>query len=116
MATEICQAVYRAKPGKDEELAALIQRHVPVLRAEGLATERASIVMRSPRDGTFIEIFEWSRPDEAHAAHTNPKVAEIWNAMEEVAEFLTLADVPEATVRFAHFEPVGAPATVGGQA
>jgi len=118
MTTEIVQAVYRAKPGKEAALAALIERHVPLLRAEGLATERAATVMRSPRDGTFIEVFEWTRPDAAHAAHTNPKVAEIWGAMEEVAAFLTLADVPEATVRFAHFEPVaaGAAAPAGEQA
>lgn len=103
MGTEICQAVYRAKPGKADELAALIAGHVPLLQAEGLATDRAPIVMRSKTDGTFIEVFEWNAAGSAGQAHENPRVAEIWNAMGEIADFLTLADVPEATARFAHF-------------
>ncbi len=105
MGTEICQAVYRPKPGKDDELAALIAGHVPMLQAEGLATDRAPIVMRSGKDGTFIEVFEWATEGAASQAHTNPEVQKIWGAMGEVADFLTLADVPEATDRFAHFGP-----------
>lgn len=106
MGTEICQAVYRAKPDKDDELAALIARHVPILQAEGLASDRAPIVMRSKKDGTFIEVFEWATEGAANQAHANPEVEKIWGAMAEVADFLTLADVPEATDRFAHFTAV----------
>ncbi len=106
MGAEIVAAVYRAKPGKEDELAALLEKHVPVLRAQGLATDRAPIVMRSPKDGTFIEIFEWDTAGSAQAAHENPAVAEIWNAMGEIADFLTLSDLPEAQLRFAHFLPV----------
>jgi hypothetical protein len=106
MSTEIVTAVYRAKAGKDAELAALIERHVPVLRAEGLATERDVVVMRSPKDGTFIEVFEWASKDAASSAHENAAVGEIWGAMADVAEFLTLADLPEATDRFPHFTAI----------
>jgi hypothetical protein len=106
MGTEIVIAVYRAKAGKEAELASLIERHVPVLRAEGLASEREVVVMRSPKDGTFMEVFEWSSREAAQAAHTNEQVGAHWGAMAEVADFLTLADLPEAVDRFPHFSPV----------
>ena len=106
MSAEIVMAVYRPKEGKGDELAALIEKHVPVLRAEGLATDRAPIVVRSKLDGTFVEIFEWDTADAAGKAHENPAVQEIWNAMEAVADFVTLGDLAEAGGRFPHFEPV----------
>jgi hypothetical protein len=105
MASEICIAVYRAKPGKEEELAALIEGHVAVLQAEGLATDRTPIVMRSPDDGTFLEVFEWVAPEASCEAHANAKVGPLWGQMMEIADFLTLADVPEAVNRFPHFRP-----------
>ena len=104
MASEVCIAVYRAKPGKEEELAQLIEGHVPLLQSEGLATGRAPIVMRSKADGTFLEVFEWAAADSAHAAHTNEKVGPLWGQMGEIADFLTLADVPEAVHNFPHFD------------
>lgn len=106
MAAEIVMAVYRPKPGKGDEMAALIEKHVPVLRAEGLATDREPIVVRSKKDGTFVEIFEWDTADSARKAHEIPAVQEIWGAMEQIADFLTLGDLEEAPARFAHFDPV----------
>jgi len=105
MPNEMVIAVYRAKPGKEEDLAKLIEGHVPLLRDRGLATDREAVVMRSPKDGTFLEIFEWNTSDSAHAAHLDEKIGPLWEQMGEVADFLTLADVPEATARFAHFTP-----------
>ena len=54
----ISVACYRPKPGCEEELLELVRNHLPPLRAEGLVTDRPSIVMRTA-DGTVIEIFEW---------------------------------------------------------
>lgn len=105
MGAEICMAIYRPKPGKDAELAALIERHLPVLRAEGLATDREAIVMRS-RDGSFVEVFEWVEADAPARAHENAAVGAIWGAMMEVATFCVPADLAEATTQFAHFAPV----------
>ncbi len=105
MGQEIVQAVYRAKPGKVDELVALIEKHEPALRASGLVTERPFTVMRSRDGSTFIEVFEWVSSEAAHDAHTNEHVGPIWGAMAEVAEFLTLADLPEATSPFPHFTP-----------
>ena len=103
---QIVTAVYRPHPGKEDTLAALIEKHYPLLRAEGLATERAPVVMRSQTDGTFIEVFEWINGGAAGVAHENPAVSALWEAMAEVADFLTLADLPEAATRFPHFRPV----------
>lgn len=105
MPAEIVMAVYRAKSGKADEIAGLIKRHVPLLREEGLATARASIVVRSPEDGTFVEIFEWDTADAVVPPHEIPAVKEIWTAMEQVADFVTLGDVPESKVQFPSFTP-----------
>ena len=106
MPSELVIAVYRAKPGKEEDLAKLIEGHVPLLRERGLATDREAIVMRSPKDGTFLEVFEWQESNSADAAHTDEAVGPLWGQMGEIADFLTLADVPEATKHFPHFNPV----------
>lgn len=105
MGHEIVQAVYRAKPGKADALAALVAKHEPALRAAGLVTDRPFVVMRSPEDGTLIEIFEWASREAAGTAHGHEVIGPLWESMAKVADFLTLADVPEATRPFAHFQP-----------
>ena len=105
MGAEIVMAVYRPHPGHEEDMAALIDKHVPLLRAEGLATDRPTVVVRA-EDGTLIEIFEWDTSDSPIAAHEIPSIQAIWGAMEEIADFVTLADVPESADRFASFTPV----------
>ena len=104
MASEMCIAIYRAKPGKEEDLIGLIRGHVPLLQGEGLATDRDAVVLRSQGRGMFLEVFEWAAEDAAHKAHTHPKVGPYWGRMAEVADFLTLADAPEATSMFPHFK------------
>ena len=105
MPAEIVTAVYRARPGQEKALAALIEEHTPLLVAQGLATDRKPIVMCSPTDGTFVEVFEWVDGTAAAKAHENAAVSALWQAMAEMADFLTLADLPEASTRFAHFTP-----------
>ena len=106
MGAEIVQAVYRAKPGKVDELVALIEKHEPALRAEGLVSDRPFTVLRSGDGRTFIEVFEWATSEAAHTAHENATIGPLWGAMAEVADFMTLADVAEATKQFPHFTPV----------
>jgi len=45
---------YRPKPGRESETLDLVGSRVPVLRKEGLVTDRAPTIMRA-RDGTIIE-------------------------------------------------------------
>ncbi|MDA1193856.1 MAG: hypothetical protein O2894_01590 [Planctomycetota bacterium] len=106
MGSEIVTAIYRAKPGHEDTLAALVAEHTPMLQRVGLATDRAPIVMRSRVDGTIVEVFEWVDADAARRAHEHAEVGPMWGRMAKVADFLTLADLPEAVTPFAHFEPL----------
>lgn len=101
----ISVACYKPKPGSEAELLELVRNHLPPLRAEGLVTARASIMMRTA-DGTVIEIFEWVSQEAIVGAHTNPVVLDIWKRFEEVCTYEIPATSPEFQNLFAHFEPV----------
>jgi len=103
---EVVIAVYRPKDGRGGELLDLIRRHVPTLREERLATDRPVLLLRHPGDGSVLEIFEWVGPHSADAAHKNPRVQSIWDAMGRLADFGTLAALPGANQPFGHFEPL----------
>jgi hypothetical protein len=105
MTGEIVIAVYRAREGREAELEGLLARHLPTLRARGLVTERPGLLMRSRRDGTYLEVFEWKDGRAAHAAHGDPVVGPLWEAMGKVCDFLPLAELRESTQPFPHFEP-----------
>jgi hypothetical protein len=98
-------ACYRPKPGCDEALLVEVQNHLPPLRAAGLVTGRAPIVMRTA-DGTLVEVFEWVSQEAIAGAHTNPVVLEIWKRFEAVCTYEVPATLPEFKNLFAHFEPV----------
>jgi quinol monooxygenase YgiN len=105
MLSSISVACYRPKPGREEALMAEVHNHLPPLRAQGLVTERAPIVMRT-QDGTIIEIFEWVSQEAIADAHSNPVVLEIWKRFEAVCDYEVPANIPEFQKMFAHFEPV----------
>lgn len=106
MSGELVTAIYRPKAGKTDALEALIAEHVPLLRRRGLATERKSLVMRCPSDGTLIEIFEWVDAAAAGKAHTDEEIAPYWERMMKVAELIPLVELDESLAPFPHFEPV----------
>jgi hypothetical protein len=101
----ISVACYKPKPGCEQELLELVRNHLPPLRAEGLVTERTSIVMRTA-DGTIVEIFEWVSQEAIAGAHTNPAVLELWSRFEKVCSYQIPANIPEFQNMFAHFEPI----------
>lgn len=96
---------YRPRDGKQAELLEAIRDHVPILRAEGLATDRPPLALRA-RDGTYLEIFEWASSEAIEAAHANAAVQALWERFGEACEYRTLASLPEAADMFAEFEPV----------
>ena len=98
-------AVYRPKPGKDAELLERMREHLPVLRQEGLVTDRPSIMMRA-KDGTILEVFEWKSAAHVERAHTNPAVLAMWERFGKVCDYGRLADLAEVGDMFAHFEPI----------
>jgi hypothetical protein len=105
MASQIVFALYRPHTEKDAALRQLIARHIPTLRRLGLITDRPSVLARAS-DGTYVEVFEWVSETAARTAHDHPDIAEIWDGMEVIADFTTLAGLAEAQRPFTHFEPV----------
>jgi quinol monooxygenase YgiN len=98
-------AAFRPKPGKDADLLACTRDHLPVLRAEGLVTERPSVVLRA-QDGSLLEIFEWKSQGAVDAAHTNPRVQALWERYSACCDYITLGDLAEASSTFPHFDLV----------
>jgi quinol monooxygenase YgiN len=96
---------YKPKPGKESELEALMKIHLPILREEGLASDRDSIIMRS-EDGTIIEVFEWKSKEAIESAHTNLRVQEAWQAFSSVCDYVPVSQVPEISSIFSEFTPL----------
>ena len=99
-------AVYIPKAGREDDLAAEMVDHVPLLRRMGLATEAPSIVLRAP-GGALVELFEWVDRAAIEAAHEHPEVLEMWSRYEACCSYGSLADLPNASVMFAEFDWVG---------
>lgn len=83
----------------------LVRNHLPPLRAQGLVTERSSIVMRTA-DGIIVEIFEWVSEEAIAGAHSNSAVIDLWKRFEVVCTYETPSNILEFQKMFAHFEPV----------
>src|ERR1700734_2391617 len=90
---------YKPKPGKDADLLQLTREHVPLLRAEGLATDR-SVTACLAKDGTVVEVFEWVAGGAARA-HSNPVVLKLWERYAAACDIVPLASLPEASTMFA---------------
>jgi quinol monooxygenase YgiN len=98
-------ACYRPKPGKEAELEALAREHVPILRNEGLVTDRAPYAMRA-KDGSVVKVFEWVSDKAIETAHANPEVLKLWARYEAVWEYVSLNTLAETSDMFASFEPL----------
>jgi len=96
---------YRPKPGKEKQTLELVRSRVPILRNEGLATDRAPIIMRA-RDGTIIEVSEWKSEDAIDAAHKNPNVLAMWKKFFAICDCVPLRTLAEAEEMFPNFEPI----------
>jgi len=96
---------YRPKPGKEQELLDLVRSRVPTLRKEGLATDRAPIIMRA-RDGMIIEVSEWKSPEAIDAAHKNPNVLAMWDEFFAICDCVPFRTLAEAEEMFPNFEPI----------
>jgi quinol monooxygenase YgiN len=98
-------AGYRPKPGKSEALRALVGSHLSRLRAEGLVTARAAVVMEA-EDGTILEVFEWRSKEAIVEAHDNDAVQAMWQEFAAVCDYVPVADVAEAQALFSEFSPL----------
>ena len=107
-------ACYRPKTGKEKALRALIVDHVATLRRIGLVTERIPILMEA-KDGTLVEVFEWTSAEAIQAAHGHPAVLRMWEEYGKVCDYVPVAQVPEAAQMFAEFAPFTGPAARPGR-
>jgi hypothetical protein len=95
---------YKPKPGKEADLLQLTREHVPLLRAEGLATGHPVTACQAT-DGTIVEVFEWVAGG-TERAHSNPAVLALWARYAEACDYVPLTTLPEASNMFASFTPI----------
>jgi hypothetical protein len=96
---------YTPKPGKEDDLLAAVRKHVQVLAAEQLITDRSAYVMRAA-DGTIIEVFEWRSAEAIQQAHRNAAVGVLWAEFGAACDYRPLAQLKEAGDLFAEFEAI----------
>ncbi|MES2279761.1 MAG: hypothetical protein V4592_27260 [Bacteroidota bacterium] len=104
--TVMAIAIYRAKPGNEDALMKLVEKHLPALRQLGLATNRESYMAKA-KDGSILEVFEWASTNAISAAHQHPAISAIWEKMILIAEFPPLGGLPEVQRPFPGFEIIG---------
>ncbi len=83
---ETCVWTYQVRPEAEEEFAALLAAHWPMLRRLELVTDEPPVVLRSSADPpVYVEIMTWEvggmRP-----AHEHPDVIPIWERMKALVE------------------------------
>lgn len=98
-------AAYAPKEGMEQQLLATVKKHLHVLRAEQLVTDRPAYVMRA-EDGSIVEVFEWRSAAAIEQAHGNPAVQALWAEFGEACDFKSLTDLPETHQMFAEFDAV----------
>ncbi len=96
-------AAFKPRPGKQEQLLAVVEKHWRVLKEQGLVTDRPRHAMRSA-DGTVLEVFEWRSTEAIESAHGNPVVQALWAEFEAACEYVPLAAVAESQHPFSEFE------------
>ena len=102
---KISIACYRPKPGKTADLESLAREHVPILRSRGLASAREPIIGRA-KDGTIVEVFEWSSADAIDRDHSDPEVQKLWERYGAACDYVKLSDLAESGDLFAGYEPL----------
>jgi quinol monooxygenase YgiN len=105
MSALVFMALYRPKPGKENELRDLLKVHIPILREEGLITERELLTLQA-EDGTIIEIAEWKSSEAIDKAHHSDKVMSVWNQIGALAELTNLSSLAEAQYPFPNFKAI----------
>jgi quinol monooxygenase YgiN len=96
---------YTPKPGKGQQLLVAVQKHLQVLKAEQLVTDKPACVMRAA-DGAIVEVFEWRSAEAIQSAHSNPAVQALWEEFGAVCDYTPLATLKESRAMFAEFDAV----------
>jgi hypothetical protein len=89
--------VYRPKPGHEDALFRILEKHGPTLRSVGLITDEAVRLYRATdlrREGAaqpyFVEMFQWKDETASDLAHQMPEVMSVWETMGPHMQDMTL--------------------------
>lgn len=96
---------YAPKPGKEQQLLAAVRKHLQVLEADELITNKPAYVMRA-ENGTIVEVFEWLSAEAIHRAHSNSAVQALWEEFGEACDYVPLTKLAETHQMFAEFDAV----------
>ncbi|HTE40581.1 MAG TPA: hypothetical protein VK629_07120 [Steroidobacteraceae bacterium] len=96
---------YTPKPGKEQQLVIAVKKHLSVLGAEQLITDKPAYVMRAA-NGAIVEVFEWRSAEAIRQAHSNPAVLALWTEFAAVCDYTPLTKLTEAHQMFAEFDAV----------
>ena len=97
---------YKPKAGQELALLAAVKKHLQVLRAEQLVTDRPAYVMRAT-DGTVVEVLNaWSSAAAIQQAHSNPAVQALWGEFGAACDYVPLGKLAESQQMFAEFDAV----------
>ncbi|MEH7305153.1 putative quinol monooxygenase [Neobacillus drentensis] len=105
MSSLVFMALYRPKPGKEEDLKEVLKVHIPTLREEELISSRELLTLQAA-DGTIIEIAEWRSTEAIEKAHQSAKVMAVWDKIGSLAELTSLSTLAEAQQPFPNFKPL----------
>ena len=105
MKPEVVLVVYKIKHGCKQSFLNLLKDHIPTLKKWELITDRPPMILEDS-DEFIIESFEWTSKEASTKAHEIPEIGMIWEKMAEFVEFSSLADLPSANGRFAHFSGI----------
>ena len=95
---------YRIKDGQETDFLQLLEKHWPMLRSVGLATNDPAQVFRSKdKEGktVFVELFSWKDADAPDVAHQTPEVMSVWEPMGALAEEMNFWPVEAVEMNFA---------------
>ena len=98
-------ALFKPKPGKEEQLQAVINDRLPLLRRLDMATDRPNITMRA-KNGTILDVSEWVDDDAIDRAHEHPEIHALWARFEECCTYETLQSLDEVAGMFPTFDAV----------
>ena len=106
--SRIVITAFKPKPGMQQRLLGVIEKHWRVLHDRNLVTDRPRITMQAS-DGTVVEVFEWRSAEAVAQAHSDPAVLALWSEFEAACDYVPIAAVPESQRLFSEFSSLTFP-------
>jgi hypothetical protein len=105
MPTELALSAYRPRSGKSEELLEFFAEELATLRRQGHVTDRRAPVVCTER-GELLVVLEWSSEHAVGDAHEDAEVLALWERKQQLAEYISPAELAGSDVPFARWTVV----------